>query len=68
MIEKLFWAAVGALIMRYIILNTPDYKAKEAAKLDEIWNKAHDLVKKYAPQADDTQVSQDVLATFPSKN
>ena len=61
--EKIFWAVIGALIMRYVILNTPNYKAKEAAKVDELQNKVHDLVKKYAPEADDNAVAEDILST-----
>jgi hypothetical protein len=65
MLEKLFWAAVGALIMRYVILNTTDYKKKEAEVIDNARNTAHDLIKKYAPEADDNQVANDVLTAFP---
>lgn len=61
--EKLFWALIGALVMRYIILNTPDYRAKEAAKIDDLQNKVHDLIKKYAPEADDSVVANDVMTT-----
>jgi hypothetical protein len=63
--EKIFWALVGALVMRYIILNTPDYRAKEAEKVDEIRNKVHDLIKKYSPESNDEEVGNDVLSTFP---
>lgn len=63
MAEKIFWMAVGALIMRYVILNTPDYRTKEAAKIDELQNKVHDLIKKYAPEADETEIANDVLTT-----
>lgn len=62
--EKIFWALIGALVMRYVILNTPDYKAKEAAKIDELQNRVHDLIKKYAPEADDTQVANDVVTNI----
>lgn len=64
MFEKIFWFGVGFLVARYIILNTPDYKAKEAAKIDDIRNTVHDLIKKYAPDADDIEVSNDVLTTI----
>jgi hypothetical protein len=64
MAEKIFWAIVGALVMRYIILNTADYKEREAAELDKIQNKVHDLIKKYAPDADDQVVATDVVSTF----
>jgi hypothetical protein len=63
--EKIFWFIVGALVMRFVILKTPDYKAKEAAKIDEWRGKVHDLIKKYSPEADDVQVGTDVLTTFP---
>ena len=65
MFEKVFWFAVGFLVARYIVLNTPDYRAKEAEKLDEIRNKVHDLIEKYAPQADDVSVGRDVINTLP---
>lgn len=64
MFEKIFWFAVGALVMRYMILNTPDYKAKESAKLDELRNNVHDLIKKYAPEADDAEIGEDVMTTL----
>ncbi len=63
MFEKFFWFGAGFLVARYIILNTPDYKIKEAAKIDELQSKVHDLIKKYAPEADDSKVSQDVINT-----
>ncbi len=63
--EKIIWFIVGALVMRYVILHTPDYKAKETAKLDEIREKAHELIKKYSPEADDVQIGNDVMNTFP---
>jgi len=63
MFEKVFWFGVGYLVARYIILSTPDYAIKETAKVDDIRNKVHDLIKKYAPQADDTEVGNDVLVT-----
>lgn len=66
MFEKIFWFGIGYLVARYIILNTPDYKVKEAEKIDEVRNKVHDLIKKYAPEADDAQVGNDVLSTLPS--
>lgn len=47
MFEKIFWAAVGALIMRYIILKTPDYKTKEAEKIDQVSDDVKTLVKRY---------------------
>ena len=65
MFEKVFWFAVGFLVARYIVLNTPDYRAKEAEKIDEIRDKVHNLVKKYAPQADDYSIGQDVINTLP---
>ena len=67
MFEKIFWFGVGFLVARYIILNTPDYRAKEAQKIDDIRNKVHDLVKKYAPEADDIEVSNDVISTIQEK-
>lgn len=63
--EKLFWFGAGFLVARYLVLNTPDYKAKESEKIDEIRNKVHDLIKKYAPSADDASIGKDVLDTIP---
>ena len=67
MFEKIFWFGIGFLVARYLILNTPDYRAKETEKIDEIRNKVHDLIKKYAPTADDETVGGDVITTFPGK-
>jgi hypothetical protein len=55
--------ALGAVIMRYVILNTPDYRQKEATTLDDLQNRVHDLIKKYAPDADDVEVGNDVINT-----
>jgi hypothetical protein len=55
--------ALGAVIMRYVILNTPDYRQKEATTLDDLQNRVHDLIKKYAPEADDVEVGNDVINT-----
>ncbi len=63
--KNLIWFVAGALVMRYIILHTPDYRVKEAERLDDLRNKVHDIVKKYAPEADDEQIGDDVLATLP---
>jgi hypothetical protein len=63
MFEKIFWFGAGFLVARYLILNTPDYREKEAQKIDELRGSIHELIKKYAPQADDYQVSQDVMST-----
>lgn len=65
MFEKIFWFGVGFLVARYLILNTPDYRAKETEKIDDVRNKVHDLIKKYAPAADDKAVGNDVLNTLP---
>jgi len=65
MLQKVFWFGVGFLVARYIILNTPDYINKEAAEVDKIRNDVHDLIKKYAPGADDAAVGQDVLTVVP---
>jgi hypothetical protein len=64
MFEKIFWFGVGYLVARYVILSTPDYKAKETERVDDVRNKVHDLIKKYAPAADDTAVGKDVLNTI----
>lgn len=63
--EKVFWFGVGYLVARYLILNNPDYQKQEASKIDDIRNKVHDLVKKYAPDADDTVIGGDVLTILP---
>lgn len=65
MFEKIFWFGVGFLVARYVVLNTPDYKAKEADKIDEIRNRVHDIIKKYAPDADDASVGNDVISILP---
>lgn len=65
MFEKIFWFGVGFLVARYVILNTPDYQVKEAEKIDELRNKIHDVIKKYAPAADDVEVGNDVLTILP---
>ena len=65
--KEVFWFIAGALVMRYIIINTPDYKQKESIKLDELRNNIHDLVKKYAPEADDSEIGADVLTTIPER-
>ncbi|MFA6573706.1 MAG: hypothetical protein WCT13_06115 [Patescibacteria group bacterium] len=65
MFEKIFWFGVGFIVARYVVLNTPDYKNKETEKIDEIRNKVHDLIKKYAPAADDVTVGDDVLKAIP---
>lgn len=65
MLEKVFWVAVGFVIARYLILKNPDYIEKEAKVIDDLRNKVHDVVKKYAPTADDTAVSNDVIAVIP---
>jgi hypothetical protein len=64
MLEKAFWFGVGYLVARYIILKTPDYKVKESEKIDQLRNSVHDLIKKYAPQADDAQVGDDVMTNI----
>jgi len=63
--EKLFWAGIGAFIMRYIILNNPDYKKKEAETIDSLRNKLHDAIKSVAPEADDQAVAAEVLKVYP---
>lgn len=63
MLEKIFWFGVGFLVARYVILNTPDYQAREAAKIDDIRNKVHDLLKSYAPEKDETVIAEDVVNT-----
>lgn len=65
MFEKLFWFGAGFLLARYLILNTENYKVKEAAAIDDVRNKVHDLVKKYAPEADDARIGEDVINNFP---
>lgn len=65
MFEKIFWFGVGYLVARYIILNTPDYREKEALKVDQIRESVHDLIKKYAPEANDADIGTDVLMTIP---
>jgi hypothetical protein len=72
MFEKIFWFGVGFLVARYVVLNNPDYKAKEAkilgtasTTIDEIRNDVHDLIKKYNPEADDLEVANDVLIAIP---
>jgi septum formation topological specificity factor MinE len=67
MFEKLFWFGIGFLVARYVILNTPDYRVKEASEIDKIRNDVHDLIKKYVPSADDVEVSNDVMTILPSK-
>lgn len=67
MFEKIFWFGVGFLVARYVVLNTPDYKEKEAEKIDEIRNKVHDVIKKYAPEADDSAIGSDVISILPDK-
>lgn len=67
MFEKIFWFGAGFLVARYLILNKPDYKAKEAEVIDKLRNQAHDLIKKYAPEADDAAVGNDVLGMIPDK-
>lgn len=65
MFEKVFWFAVGFLVARYVIYEIPDYKAKEAEKLDQIRNNVHDLIKKYVPTADDAAIGKDVITIIP---
>ena len=60
MIEKLFWFGLGFLTARYLVLNTANYAEIEASKLDQLRGITHDLIKKYAPQADELQISEDV--------
>lgn len=67
MLEKIFWFGVGYLVARYIILGTPDYVKKEAEITDNIREKVHELVKKYAPDASDLEVGNDVLNVLPVK-
>jgi len=67
MFEKIFWFGVGYLVARYLILNTPDYREKEALKVDQVRNQVHDLIKKYAPEADDSEIGADVLTTIPDR-
>jgi hypothetical protein len=62
MLEKIFWMGVGILIARVVIFNTPDYKTKEAEKINQLRNGVHEIIKKYAPEADDTEVSKDVMS------
>lgn len=61
--EKVFWFGVGYLVARYVVLNTPNYAAKETQAVDDVRNRVHDLIKKYAPGADDTAVGADVMST-----
>jgi hypothetical protein len=64
MFEKIFWFGVGFLVARYIIMKDPQgYQAKEAQAVDDLRNGVHDLIKKYAPEADDQEVAQDVVTT-----
>jgi hypothetical protein len=63
MLNKLFWFGVGFLVARYVIFNTENYPEKEAAALDSIRSGVHDLIKKYAPEADDQAVQNDVIST-----
>jgi TFIIF-interacting CTD phosphatase-like protein len=65
MLEKIFWFGVGFFVARYLILNTPDYRAQETQKIDEVRNKVHDLIKKYVPSADDGEIADDVLTILP---
>jgi hypothetical protein len=62
--KNIFFFAAGFLLARYLIYNVPDSKAKEAQEIDAIRNKVHDLIKKYAPEADDVQVGNDVMNTI----
>ena len=64
MIEKLFWMAVGGAAM-YFYLKDPKHVAAADAEVDKIRNSVHDLIKKYAPDADDLQVGADVVQTIP---
>ncbi len=64
MLEKVFWFGVGFLVARYFILKDPNaYQAKEEDAIDQIRNGVHDLIKKYAPEADDQAIASDVVAT-----
>lgn len=67
MFEKIFWFGVGYLVARYLVLNTPDYQKKEAEKIDQLREQVHNLVKKYAPEADDAEIGADVLITVSEK-
>jgi uncharacterized membrane protein len=68
MLKNIFFFAFGFLVARYIILNTTDYKAQESETIDKIRNNVHDLIKKYAPEADDTAIGADVIATIPDNS
>jgi hypothetical protein len=64
MLEKVFWFGIGFLVARYFILQDPNaYKAKEDDAIDQIRNGVHDLIKKYAPEADDQAIANDVVNT-----
>jgi hypothetical protein len=63
MFEKIFWFGAGYLVARYIILHNPDYTTKEAAYVDKLRNDVHDLIKKFAPTADDLAVQEQVVNT-----
>lgn len=61
--EKVFWGCVGAVIM-YYWLNSSGRQSKNIQVLDELRNTVHGLIKKYAPDADDVAVGNDVIANI----
>jgi hypothetical protein len=64
MFEKIFWAAVGAFVMRYVILNTPDYKAKEAEKIDKIKTGVSNFFNQYVSKSqNETELNAGTLDT-----
>jgi hypothetical protein len=67
MLQKIFWFGLGFFVAWYVIPNTPANKAKINAEVDKLQNSVHDLIKKYAPDANDQAVASDVISTIPVK-
>jgi hypothetical protein len=64
MLEKIFYFGVGFLVARYFILKDPaKYQQQETDIIDNLRSDVHDLIKKYAPEADDQEVQSDVMVT-----
>jgi hypothetical protein len=65
MLKNLFWMGVGGFVI-YLIMKNPSSQAQLDAEIDKLRNGVHDLIKKYAPSANDQAVASDVMATIPS--
>jgi len=63
MVEKLIFFGLGFLVARYLITRhgSEEYLKLETQLVDKFRNQAHDVIKKYAPDASDEEIGNDLI-------